>query len=350
MGSTIITIIIGFIVLSILVLTHEFGHFITARWAGVAVEEFGIGFPPRVVSVKRGDTIYSINAIFFGGFTRLAGEEDPEKPGSLAGKSRGSRLLVLSGGSLANLILALIIFSVGYLFPRPAASGQVTVEDVSINSPAAVSGIINGDIILSINGQTVDSSEKLGQFVVASAGTPVTLEIRHPGMPDRNVQVTPRVNPPPGEGGMGIATSTLKRYSPWLAIPLGFRELGETVIMWASGIISIFTGQSPASFMGPVGIVQLTGEVANKFGFLSLLSISAVISLILAIMNLLPLPAIDGGRITFLLLELVRGGKRVAPKTERIVHLIGFALFMLFFIAITYQDISRIASGQSQIP
>jgi regulator of sigma E protease len=345
-----LTIITGFIVLSILVLTHEFGHFITARWSGVTVEEFGIGFPPRIVSFKRGETIYSINWIFFGGFTKLAGEEDPDKPGALAAKSRKARLLVLSGGSLANLLFALIIFSVGYLFPRPAATGQVTVEQVQQNSPAAVSGIIAGDIILSVNGQLVDSSEQLGRIVTASAGTPVTLDIRHPGMPERNVQVTPRVNPPPGQGAMGIATSTLRRYSPWLALPLGFKELGDTVVAWASGIAGIFTGQSPASFMGPVGIVQLTGEVASKFGFLSLLSISAVISLILAIMNLLPLPAIDGGRITFLLLELVRGGKRVAPKTERIVHLIGFALFMLFFVAITYQDILRIASGTSQIP
>jgi regulator of sigma E protease len=344
-----ITILIGVIVLSAIVLAHELGHFISAKSAGVKVEEFGLGFPPRLVSFKRGETRYSLNAIPFGGFNKLSGEEDPEKPGSLASKSRGTRLLVLSAGSLMNLLLALMLFSAGYLFPREATVGQVSVAEVAPNSPAAVAGIEAGDIILSVNNQPVDSGDELHQYIMDNLGKKTTLLIQHPDATKSSIQVIPRLEPPEGEGAIGIAIETIKHYPIWQAIPLGATEFVETIIMWGDGLVSIFTGEAPASFLGPVGLVQLTGEVA-KIGIVSLLRISALISLILGIMNLFPLPATDGGRITFVLLEWVRRGKRIAPKAERLVHLIGFALLMVFFIAITYQDIVRIISGKSLIP
>jgi len=345
----VIPILIGVIVLSAIVLAHELGHFISAKSAGVKVEEFGLGFPPRLASFKRGETRYSINAIPFGGFTRLSGEEDPEKPGSLASKSRGVRLLVLSAGSLMNLLLALMLFSAGYLFPRGATTGQVSVVQVAPNSPAAVAGIETGDIILSVNNQPVDSGDELHQYIMDNLGKTTTLLIQHPDSTKSSIQVIPRLEPPEGEGAIGIAIETIKRYPLWQILPLGAKEFGETIVMWGEGLVSIFTGEAPASFLGPVGLVQLTGEVA-KIGIVSLLRISALISLILGIMNLFPLPATDGGRVAFVLLEWVRRGKRIAPKAERLVHLVGFALLMIFFVAITYQDIARLISGKSLIP
>ncbi len=345
----IINILIGVAVLSVIILAHELGHFITAKFSGVKVEEFGLGFPPRLFSFKWGETRYSLNSIPFGGFNKLTGEEDPNVPRGLAGKSRGTRLLVLSAGSLMNLLLALMLFSAGYLFPRAAAIGQVEVVEVVHDSPAALAGIETGDIILSVNKQPVDSNDKLHQYVTDNLGKEITLLVQRPNSASREVRLIPRLEPPENEGAIGIAIRTVKLYPLWQAIPRGAAELVNTVIMWGGGLASVFTGEVSGSFLGPVGLVQLTGEVA-EFGPLPLLSISALISLILGIMNLLPLPAIDGGRIAFLFLEWVRRGKRISPRAEGMVHLIGLALFLLFFLAITYQDIIRIITGGSLIP
>ncbi|MBI4180923.1 MAG: site-2 protease family protein [Chloroflexi bacterium] len=344
-----ITLLIGIIVLSVIIMAHELGHFITAKVVGVRVEEFGLGFPPRLLSFKWGETRYSLNAIPFGGFNKLTGEEDPNLPGSLAGKSKRARLLVISAGSLMNLLLALILFSAGYLFPRSATFGQISVVEVAPGSPAAIAGIATEDIILSINSQPVDNASELNQYIKDNLGKETTLLIQHPDSTSRSVQLVPRLEPPKDEGAIGIAIKITKRYPLWQIIPLGATEMVGTVIMWVGGLVSAFTGKAPVSFIGTVGLVQLTGEVAGT-GILALLRIAALISLILGIMNLFPLPALDGGRLAFVFLEWVRRGKRISPKTEGLVHLIGFILLMLFFLAITYQDIIRIISGKSLIP
>jgi len=343
------TTIIGVIVLSLIIFTHELGHFITAKLSGVKVEEFGMGFPPRLISFQRGETRYSINVIPFGGFTRLSGEEDPDVPGSLASKNRGIRLLVLGAGSLMNILLALILFSTSYLFPRPATTGQVEVVAIASESPAAFAGINTGDIILSVNGQPVDSSDSLQQQIMENLGKETTLFIQSPDLADREVRLTPRIEPPKDEGAVGIAIQTVKRYPFWQAIPLGASELFSVFIMWGSGLVSLFSQDVSSAIIGPVGLVQLTGEVA-VFGPVPLLSLAATISLILGIMNLFPIPAVDGGRITFLFLEWIRRGKRIPPKAEGIVHLVGLGLLMLFLAAITFQDIMRIINGESIIP
>ena len=344
-----ITIIIGLFVLSVILLAHELGHFITAKAAGVRVEEFGLGFPPRLISFKWGETRYSLNAVPFGGFNKLTGEEDPKEPRSLAGKNRGTRLLILSAGSLMNLFLALMLFSASYLFPHDAAVGQVLVVNVAPDSPAAMAGIESGDIVLSINDQPVSNHNELSQYIMDNLGTKTTLLIKHPDSTKEEIEVIPRPEPPEGQGAIGFAIRTIKRYPLWQVIPLGAAELVETVVLWVDGLVSMFTGEAPGSLLGPVGIAQLTGEVA-KFGIIPLLRVSALISLILGIMNLFPLPALDGGRITFLFLEWVRRGKRISPRTEGMIHFIGLAMFLLFFLIITYQDIIRLISGERLIP
>ncbi len=344
------SVIIGIVVLSLIVLSHEFGHFIAAKATGVRVEEFGLGYPPRLLSFKRGETRYSLNAIPFGGFNKLTGEEDPKEPRSLAGKSIGARLLVLSAGSIMNFLLALLLFSITFMLALRVAGGPRSVNEVVPSSLAALAGIRAGDIIISINGKSVNSNSELHDYIESSLDKETTILVQHRDSTRETVQVIPRAQPPEGQGALGIAISVTTTEPFWRAIPMGAAEVIKTIVSWVEGLVSVFTGKVEAQFLGPIGIVQLTGEVAKAGGFISLLEIAAVISLILSITNLFPLPAIDGGRITFVLLQWIRSGKRISPKTEALVHLIGMAMLMVFMLAITYQDIIRIINGESLIP
>ncbi len=350
-----ITILISLAVLSGLVIAHELGHFIAAKTSGVRVEEFGLGFPPRLLSFKRGETRYSLNAIPFGGFNKLTGEEDPKETRSLAGKSIGTRLWVLSAGSLVNLILPILLFSIAFMIPRNITTGQIMIEEVASGSPAAAAGIQAGDILLSINGEPVQNIGALPRYIQLNMGTEVTILVQHPDSTTESVQLTPRWRPPEGQGAIGITyrilepTIVRQSYPFWKAIPLGAKGCIEAFILYKNVIISMIMGTVPIVVAGPVGIVEITGE-AIKAGASPLMELAAFISLNLGIINILPLPALDGGRITFVLLEWVRRGKRISPKKEGLVHLAGFVLLIGLLLVLTYQDIMRIVSGGSLIP
>ena len=352
----IINILIGLAVLSVLILAHELGHFLTAKASRVKVEEFGLGFPPRLLSKKWGETRYSLNAIFFGGFTKLSGEEDPTAPRSLASKSTGIRTLILGAGALMNFILALLIFSITFMIPHDVlVGGQVLVEEVAPASPAAEAGIIPGDIILSADEAPVNNNSELSQYVQQNLGKEVTLLIQHEDSTTEYFKVVPRWEPPQGEGAIGVTIGTInaavitQREPLWKVVPLGAVKLFDYLVLYKDGLVAMFTGQVSATLLGPVGIAQLTGEVA-KAGIRPLLNLAGLFSLLLGIFNLLPLPAFDGGRIAFVFLEWVRRGKRVSPRIEGLIHGVGFALLLVFFVALTYQDIIRVISGESLIP
>jgi len=350
-----ITILIGLAVLSGLVIVHELGHFIAAKTRGVRVEEFGLGFPPRLLSFKRGETRYSLNAIPFGGFNKLTGEEDPKEPRSLASKGIGTRLWVLSAGSLMTLILPILLFSIAFMVPNNITTGQIVIKEVAPGSPAAAAGIQAGEMLLSINGEPVQNIGTLPRYIQLNLGKEVTILVQHPDSTTESVQLTPRWRPPEGQGAIGIAYKVLEptivrqSYPFWKAIPLGAKGCIEAFILYKNGIISMIIGAVPVAVAGPVGIVQVMGEVV-KAGTSPLLELAAFISLNLGILNILPLPALDGGRITFVLLEWVRRGKRISPKKEGLVHLTGFVLLIGLLLVITYQDIMRIISGGSLIP
>ena len=351
-----LTIIIGLVALSVIALVHELGHFVTAKAAGVKVLEFGLGFPPRLVGKRLGQTIYSLNAIPFGGFNKLAGEEDPSAPGSLAGKGRGARLLVLSAGSLMNILLAFLLFSVIFMIPHDVVMGQALVKDVAPNSPAARAGIEPGDIVLSVNDKPVNNSGDLGRYIHLNLGEEIDLLVQHSDSSREHLQATPRWQPPEGEGAIGILMTTAnpevvsQSYPFWKAIPMGVSRFIETFILYKNGIIGMILGTFPAQLIGPVGVVQVTGEVAVKAGMASFLEFAALISLVIGIFNLFPLPALDGGRISFVFLEWIRRGKRVSPRIEGLIHSIGFAMLMAVIVLITYQDILRIIRGESILP
>ncbi len=351
----IITVVSFLGVLAVIIIAHELGHFTTAKAFGVRVDEFGIGFPPRLLSIKRGETRYSLNAIPLGGFIKMAGEEDSKVPRSLAGKSKGARLLVLGAGSLMNAILPILLFSIAFMVPHDVVTGQIVVEEVAAHSPAAAAGIEAGDTVLSVNENPIHNISDLHRYIQLNLGKEIPIVIGHSDSITREVQLIPRWKPPEGQGAIGIRVSmsnliTTSQYEPfWKAIPLGVKSSIETFVLFKNGILSLFIGTIPLQLAGPVGIAQISGEAA-KAGISPLLEFAAFLSINLAIINIFPLPALDGGRIAFILLEWVRRGKRIAPKTEGLVHLIGFAMLMAVMLAITYQDIIRIVTGESLIP
>ena len=353
--SIIITTLIFLGVLAVLILAHELGHFASAKALGIKVDEFGLGFPPRLIGVRRGGTLYSLNAIPLGGFTKMAGEEDPKVPRSLASKGVGTRLIVLSAGSIMNALLPIVLFSIAFMVPHDVLTGEVLVEEVAPNSPAATAGIEAGDIILSLNDKPVRNNGDLQRNIYLNLGKEVNLVVRHSDASMEEVRLIPRWKPPEGEAAVGIltvvseATIVSQSYPFWEAIPMGASECIETFVLFKNEILRWIIGAASPQVAGPVGIAQLTGEVA-KAGISPLLEFTGFISINLAIINIFPIPALDGGRIVFVLLEWVRRGKRISPKTEGLVHAIGFAMLMVAILVITQQDIMRIISGESLIP
>lgn len=346
-------------VLVLVILAHELGHFLTAKASGIKVEEFGIGFPPRALSFQRGETLYSLNYVPLGGFTKMAGEEDPDIPRSLASKNRGIRLLVLGAGSLMNAILPILLFSGAFMIPHNMADEPVIVKEVAIESPAALAGIAAGDAILSLDGKPIDNIGDIHRYIHLNLGSETAIEVRHSSGDTEIFLLVPRWKPPPGEGAIGIGldietalaqrTVTRQSYPFWQAIPMGFTECLETFVIFKNEIQKWLIGATEPQIAGPVGIAQMTGEVA-KAGISPLMQFAAFISINLALVNMFPIPGLDGGRIIFVLLEWVRRGRRISPRTEGLIHLIGFAFLITVILYFTYFDVLRIINNGSLIP
>lgn len=352
------TLLIFLLILSLLVLVHELGHFIVAKKSGVKVEEFGIGFPPRIFSIKYGETIYSINLLFFGGFVRLYGEEEKvakETARAFSQKPKRIRAAIITAGVVMNFLLAVFAFSVLYsVVGIPRKSSEVQVVGISPGSPAQKAGLSIEDIVLSVDGERVQSNEMFIQLIEKRKGKDVVLELRSKNGEGKNVKVLPRESPPEGEGALGVAITDTKQYfppfwqRPFWGIFYGFQEAflwGKQTLLGVGMLISrIFTqGKLPEELAGPVGIFQLTGIVSQQ-GFLALLHFLGVLSINLGILNILPFPALDGGRLLFVIVEAVFRGRarQIIPKVERITNMVGFVLLIALILAITLQDIRRI--------
>lgn len=341
-----------FLIIVLLILVHEIGHFTAAKVFGVRVLEFGVGFPPRLAAVKRGETEYSINALPLGGFVRLLGEEDPSDPASLAAKSRPVRIIVLSAGAFMNFVLAIVLFSVAYMIPREVSVGRPIIEEVVAESPAAEAGLQAGDIIYEINGREIKNTQEASYNIRLNLGETMTMTVKR-GREFVDLRVRARWVPPEGQGPTGIRIAPqypfteMQSYPPWEAVPLGWRASFDALKLARNEVIAWIKGASNPQVAGPVGIAQATGEVVKEAGWKSLTDLAALLSINLAVINILPLPMLDGGRIVFVLLEILRRGRRVAPQREALVHLIGLVFFMTLFVVISYFDIVRIIKGES---
>jgi len=352
-----VSVLVFILVLSILILVHELGHFFVARRMGVRVEEFGFGIPPRVIGKKIGETIYSVNALPFGGFVRLHGESDAEgitdSKRAFLNKSKKARALVVIAGVIMNFLLAIVAFAVVYSFSGiPRDTGKLKVIDVAPGSPAQVTGLVVGDIITSVGGSPIVSSDDFISKTAALKGKKTVFEIRRnpTGQEQLKVTLTPRENPPEGEGPIGVTITTMEIYyppvwqRPFYGIYYGFKDAlfwGQTIVSGLGGIIGgLFNGQIPRDVSGPVGIFAVTTEAA-KSGAITLINFIGILSVNLAILNILPFPALDGGRLLFIGIEAVTR-KKVSPKIEGTIHNIGMIILLLLILAITVGDVRRL--------
>ncbi len=383
-----------FPVLGVLVFVHELGHFATARAFGIKVTEFGFGFPPRMFGVRYGETLYSLNWIPIGGFVRMVGEEDPTEPGSFAGKGVGVRMLVLVAGAAMNVALPVVIFTALFMLPHDEFVGAVTISSVSPGSPAEAAGLRPGDSILAVNGERTNNHLDLVQTILASLGEETELTVRRGPLisnmgfsPDtmaiETVRVVPRVNPPYRtvvetvtdpetevsveearridaslsagdklyQGSIGVTIFTANprpvetTYPVWEAVPMAGERIWDTLRVVKNVIHRWSAGGPDPGLTGPVGIAQVTGEVAEA-GVSPLLELTAFLSINLAIVNMLPIPALDGGRFMFVFIEWVRRGKRISPRREGLAHLVGFAAVIALILAMSYRDVVRILAGE----
>lgn len=406
--------------ITLVIFVHELGHFVTAKRFGVIVEEFGFGFPPRLLrlwkdraavyvggeklpidrSVEIPETLqsrctvhyetrvddkgrsvitkievvdpkevvagaayvtkfdpgteYTINAIPFLAFVRMLGEDDPTMPGSLARAPRRVRFVVLFGGPAMNLVLALVLFVVAFMvgWPEPSLYG-VLVAQVAEGSPAEAAGLQANDIILSIDNHRTETWEEVKALTDERLDRMMTLEVQRQGEV-LQVNLAPRSQPPEEEGPMGVAI-----FSPWVAriepkyYPLGqaiVRGTGEaanTIAMVVVVPVQILRGLIPVEQARPTGIVGIARMTADAVeqsvdtGWLfPVVQLTAVISIAIGITNLLPIPALDGGRLLFVFLEAIRRGKRIPPEREGAIHFIGLTALLALMLVITYFDIT----------
>ena len=388
-------------VLGFLIFIHELGHFATAKWFGIKVTEFGFGFPPRIFGVRYKETVYTLNWIPLGGFVRMVGEEDPSHPRSFAGQARWKRAIVLVSGSVMNLAFPITVFAILFTLPHDTVVGTVTISGVSPGSPAQEAGLRPGDQVLEVEGKRVENHYDLVQTIMGRLGRPTEFTIRRglivtglafsPELaPVDKVTITPRLRPPEHvvveevtdpstemslrdarnvdpdaqvgdrirQGAIGVIIGTanpkiVKRsYPVWDSVPMAFGRAWEVLTLTQATLTSWARGGPDPGITGPVGIAQVTGEIAEEIpniGFSPMFEFVALISISLGIVNLLPIPALDGGRLLFVGIEWARRGKRISPQREGFVHMIGFALLIGLIVAMSYRDIVRIIAGESFI-
>lgn len=361
-------IIIFIVILLVLVVSHEFGHFIVAKKSGIRVDEFSFGFPPKLFGVKKGETSYNFNLLPLGGYVKIFGENPdeesltgPDSKRSFVNKPWYIQAAVLFAGVTMNFLVAWLLLSVGFMSGLPTSVGAaphgaivenqaLTVTSVQASSPAEKAGLKTGDKIshLQVKGDSTDtpSTESIQYFVRKHGGEEVTVSFTR-GKEQKETTVIPEINKDSTVPMVGISMDiigTLKLsvfQSLWEGLKLSWNLVVGTVVGFYTLIHDGFTGHGNLSAVtGPIGLVGVVGDAA-KFGFIYLLSFTALISINLAVINLIPFPALDGGRLLFLLIEKIKGS-RIKPSIANTVNLIGFGLLMVLMAVITYHDIVKL--------
>ncbi len=367
------SIIIFIVILLVLVVSHEFGHFIVAKKSGIRVDEFSFGFPPKIYGKKIGETTYNLNVIPFGGYVKIYGQGSDDFPGqngeevkdikdprSFTSKSRYIQVGVLVAGVVMNFLVAWLLLSVGYMSGLPSSVGMspkgtvinnqaITITSVIKGSPAEQVGLKVGDKLIKLSVEkdyTETTSAESVQYFIKKHGTE-SIKINYERGPEAKELTIIPIKNKEGNSAIGIAMDNIGK----LKLPI-HRAIWEGLKLTSNLTIGTFEGfyklisqavvgkGDMSAMTGPIGIVGVVGDAA-KFGFIYLLSFTALISVNLAVINLLPFPALDGGRILFILIEKIKGSP-INPKVANTVNLIGFSLLMLLMIFITYHDILKL--------
>ncbi len=348
---SIVSIIEFVLALGVIILLHELGHFIFGRLNKIEVEEFGIGYPPRLLKLFTWQgTLFTLNLIPFGGFCRFKGDNNLSSSGGLASANKWARLSTLLGGPLMNLLLAILLFGIVISQVGIPQTSVVEIKQVSLASPAAAAGLMASDVILEANGQKIDAVEKVINITQQNLDKEMSLLI------SRNAQkltitITPRANPPEGQGPMGVLLGyPTQPVNFFQSIPLGLQttlQMGKQLIMLPIMILRGQVDSSQVRLLSPKGVYDIYSQVRSaemqspghdtRTGLLNFLSFFAVISAALGFSNLLPIPALDGGHILFLLPEIILN-KKIPAKFENTIQIIGLTLLLALMAFVFIQD------------
>lgn len=358
----IISILIVFLTIVILAVVHEFGHFIVAKKFGTRIEEFGIGYPPRIFGKKIGDVVYSLNWLPFGAFVKVkgeAGETNIEEADNMSNKTIGQRALIILGGVISFWVFGIILLSIIFALGAPisisddvlADNAKVQIVSVEKNSPAEIAGIEIGDTIYQIKSSNselnnIDKAKEVQDFIGANLGQEIIVVVKR-GSETLNMSLVPRLVAPQGQGvtGIGLTRTVIKKYSFFESILEGFRTCldltFQILIGLAKAIGGVFYKQpTGVELIGPVGIGSLLNQAINA-GFIYYLQFVAVVSIHLAITNILPIPVADGGRLLFLGIEKIKGSP-LNPKTEQKFNAAFFVLLIIMMFFVTIKDIVKL--------
>lgn len=327
-----LTVIVAILVFNAIVFVHEGGHYIAARLGGIKVVEFALGMGPKLVGKKIGETMYSLRAFPIGGFCLMLGEdEEKNDPGAFNNSPITSRIAAVVTGPLVNLLVAVLIYSLVIAPVAAPVIGQVTK-----GMPAEMAGIVAGDTIVDINDVKISDWKEIKPTISRYEGEQITVTLENKGV-YRDVQLTPVKNPNSGDVVMGV---TQKIKLGGFSLPEGIKTTATISKMMFSFLGELVRGKADAGEVsGPISIIVYMNEAA-KTGFISVMYLTAIISLNLAILNLLPVPALDGGRLLFLFIELVRR-KKIPAEKEGMVHFVGLMALMALSIFLMYRDIIK---------
>jgi regulator of sigma E protease len=346
------------VMFTLIIAVHEFGHYITARLLGMRVLEFAFGFPPRIFAVRRGGIDYSVNAIPFGGFVRILGQDDfsieqhgAGDPGSFTSKPWWAQAIVLAAGVTMNFVLAIVVLTAAFAIGTEAPTGAVRVEEVAAGSPAEAAGIQPGDVIRTIDGKTISRTSELQTYIYSHAGKEVTIVLERGVRTVGPLVIVPRPQPPENEGPLGVKLSEVTSPPTALPLPQAFtqavRLTGDVVAQIAelpAQLLARPAGQpGPPPVGGPIEILRVTALVSQA-GLSAFLKLVGVISLNLGVLNIIPFPGLDGGRLFFVLLSAALR-RRLSPQVEAAIHAVGFVLLLGLLVVVSVADIRRAAGG-----
>ncbi len=357
-----LTAIVAILIFALLVSVHEFGHFITAKLSGMYVEEFSIGMGPQLVSKRVGETRYTLRALPLGGFVRVLGEDIEEEQRSgiepvhvpeerrYQNRPVWQRMIFAAAGSIMNMLTAILIFAVMFMIlgmAVPIENPDTTISALVENGPAASAGVKPGDKFVAIDGQPVETWEEMNAVIMAATAEDILTVTVERETERFDVQMQPVMSDDGSRVLLGIYGQTAERQAigPIRAIGLGVTTTWEMTVAMVDVLGDLFTGQinimdEDEGLTGPVGIVQIIDE-STKAGWVYVFNLAALLSINLGVINILPIPALDGCKLVFLLYEAVRG-KPVAPEKEGMLNMIGFMLLMGLILVITYKDIMRL--------